>query len=53
MDRRCIEVYLNDGEAVGTKLFYSDSTCGLLKAKFENPGAVAHLKVSTMESIEK
>ena len=29
MDRRVAEVYLNHGEAAGTKLFYQESTRGI------------------------
>ena len=50
MDRRVAEVYLNHGEAAGTKLFYQDSTEGHLEADF-SAGSLNRLEVWTMESL--
>lgn len=50
MDRRVAEVYLNHGEAAGTKLFYQESTRGHLEADFA-AGSLKRLEVWTMESI--
>ena len=35
MDRRLVEVYLNDGEGVGAKLFYQHTKDGRFAAQFE------------------
>ena len=47
MDRRVAEVYLNHGEAAGTKLFYQESTRGHLEADFA-AGSLKRLEVWTM-----
>lgn len=53
VDRRVVEIYLNGGEAAGTKLFYNSKTegCFLLRAK--RPDAVQLTEVSVMNSIWK
>lgn len=51
VDRRTIEVYLNDGEAVGTKVFYSEEKEGCFKAVFDHPELVSTLEVYQMKSI--
>ncbi|WP_367568767.1 glycoside hydrolase family 32 protein [Lacrimispora sp.] len=51
MDRRVVEVYLNHGESVGTKLFYSDGTQGVFEADFVSPEEVEGLELYTMKSI--
>ena len=50
VDRRVTEVYLNHGEAAGTKLFYQDDRDGYLEGEFEQ-GSLKQLEVWTMESI--
>ncbi len=51
VDRRTAEVYVNQGEAVGTKIFYSSSPDGCLELKAENPWDIAEAKVMLMYSI--
>ncbi len=50
-DRRTVEIYVNDGEAVGTKLFYdiSDQGCFILNA--EAAECLKRAEVFRMESI--
>lgn len=50
VDRRVTEVYLNHGEAAGTKLFYQEGMAGRLEGRFE-PGSLEQLEVWTMKSI--
>ncbi len=50
VDRRLVEVYLNDGEAVGTKLFYQGCADGVFKAEFEKEEEVERIQVCKMES---
>lgn len=50
MDRRVAEVYLNHGEAAGTKLFYQKGTEGCLEGSFA-AGSLEELELWTMESI--
>ena len=50
VDRRAVEVYLNHGEAAGTKLFYQDDTAGRLEGEFE-AGVLNQLEVWNMKSI--
>ena len=45
VDRRTVEVFLNEGEASGTKLFYSASPDGVFSAAFSHPKAVKSLTV--------
>ncbi len=51
MDRRSAEIYLNHGQSVGTKLFYTNSSQGVFKADFANPEEVENLELYTMKSI--
>lgn len=51
MDRRVVEIYVNDGEKVGTKLFISHSKEGIFKAFFEEPMKVEQVLVRKMEAI--
>ena len=53
VDRRLVEVYLNDGEAVGTKLFYRDCRDGIFRAEFEETEKVEHILVCQMDGIWK
>lgn len=50
VDRRVTEVYLNHGEAAGTKLFYQEGMDGYLEAEFP-AGELKQFEVWTMESI--
>ncbi len=50
VDRRLTEVFLNHGEAAGTKLFYQDSTEGCFEADFCE-GELEQLEVYRMQSI--
>lgn len=45
VDRRTVEVFLNEGEASGTKLFYSLSPDGVFSAAFSRPEVVKNLTV--------
>lgn len=51
VDRRVVEVFLNNGEAAGAKLFYTESREGVFDAKFANVEAVHEVSVYTMKSI--
>ncbi len=53
VDRRTVEIYVNDGEAAGTKLFYdaSDQGCFLLHTEAEEN--LKSVRVFRMESIWK
>lgn len=51
VDRRVVEVFINDGEAAGTKLFYNINYDGSFKTKFKNPENVNKIQVYTMKSI--
>lgn len=51
MDRRVAEVYVNEGEAAGTKLFYNSSSHGCFVLKAEKPGNIAEAEVSLMNGI--
>lgn len=48
VDRRTVEVYLNDGEAAGTKLFYNSSREGSFRL---NAGESVQVELYTMKSI--
>ena len=50
-DRRTVEIYVNDGEAVGTKLFYDirDSGCFILHT--EMPACIKKVEIFRMKSI--
>lgn len=51
VDRRTVEVFVNDGQLAGTKVFYCESTKGLFKTDFEDLDAVDNVKVYSMKSI--
>lgn len=51
MDRRTAEVYINDGEAAGTKLFYNASKEGCFVLKAEQPENIRKAEVSLMKKI--
>lgn len=51
VDRRTVEVYLNGGEAAGTKIFYPDSREGCFAAVFSDPDRVEELSLSRMDSV--
>lgn len=51
VDRRVVEVYLNHGYSVGTKLFYNATKNGVFKAVFDHQDAVAKIEVNPMKSI--
>ena len=50
VDGRTIEVYLNDGEDVGTRLFYNSNRQGMFCLNSEKE---AHVKICEMKSIWK
>lgn len=51
MDRRVLEVYINDGEKVGTRLFISHSGKGKFRAVFEEKMGVGYMIVKQMKTI--
>lgn len=51
MDRRVAEVYVNGGEAAGTKVFYNSSTAGCFELNAEKPENVVWAEVAYMKSI--
>lgn len=51
VDRRLVEVYLNDGEAVGTKLFYQDNCDGIFQAEFGETEKVERVRIWKMDGI--
>lgn len=51
VDRRVTEVYVNHGEAVGTKLFYHTSDTGCFKLVTNRPECIEEAKVFSMKSI--
>ncbi|MEY8338123.1 GH32 C-terminal domain-containing protein [Lachnospiraceae bacterium 62-35] len=53
VDRRTVEVFLNDGEAAASNVFYSQEENGRLETAFVDPERVRHMEVWTMESIWK
>ncbi len=53
MDRRVLEVYINHGEKVGTKLFISHSRKGIFHAHFEDAKGVSTVLVKNMKAIWK
>lgn len=53
VDRRTVEVYINQGEAAGTKLFYTDGGTGIFASEFEKPEALEQIEIYTMKSIWK
>ena len=52
VDRRVTEVFLNHGEAAGTKVFYQESRDGCFGVRLSG-GCIKALKVCRMESIWK
>ena len=51
MDRRVAEVYVNGGEAAGTKVFYSGSKAGCFALDAETPENVVWAEAVCMKSI--
>lgn len=51
VDRRLTEVFINDGEEAGTKLFYQDSCDGIFHATFDTEENVARIRLNEMEGI--
>lgn len=51
VDRRVVEIYLNGGEAAGTKLFYNSAEDGCFVLEAAKPWAVKQAEVSKMQSI--
>lgn len=51
VDRRVVEVFINDGEKAGCKLFYNSNQAGLFKTNFNNPKTIKEIQVFTMKSI--
>ena len=51
VDRRVVEVYVNDGEAVGTKVFYTGSEDGCFELSTDTPECVGHSEVARMKSV--
>lgn len=51
MDRRVAEVYVNGGEAAGTKVFYTSSKAGCFELNAEAPENVVRAEVAYMKSI--
>lgn len=50
-DRRLFEIYINDGEKVGTKLFYQNGNDGIFEAEFEKEELVKTIKLYEMKGI--
>lgn len=51
VDRRLVEVFVNDGELAGTRLFYQDSGEGVFRASFQLEDRVDRIRISGMNSI--
>lgn len=51
VDRRTVEVFINDGQLAGTKIFYCDSINGLFNTSFDDVNAVDNIKVYSIKSI--
>lgn len=51
VDRRVVEVYINQGEAAGTKLFYQSSKKGCFMMECDQPEAVEEMQITAMKSI--
>lgn len=51
VDRRVVEVYVNQGEAAGTKLFYQKKKSGCFKMEIQEEKAISEAAVMTMKSI--
>lgn len=53
VDRRLTEVFLNDGEEAGCKLFYQDDGDGVFEASFQSEACVERIQLYEMNSIWK
>ncbi len=53
MDRRAVEIYVNGGEAVGTKVFYNSSEDGCFVLRAKERERILRAEVARMESIWK
>lgn len=51
VDRRLTEVFVNDGEEAGTKLFYQDDGDGVFCAAFQWENAVERIRIYEMKGI--
>lgn len=51
MDRRVVEVFVNEGEAAGTKVFYNTSKDGCFELHAEEPGKIEQVELAAMQSI--
>ena len=51
VDRRTAEIYVNDGEAAGTKLFYDTSDNGCFILHTDTPECIKRAEVFRMRSI--
>ena len=51
VDRRLTEIFINDGEEAGTKLFYQDINDGVFQASFQEDGYVERIRIYEMEGI--
>lgn len=51
VDRRTAEIYVNDGEAAGTKLFYDTSDAGCFILHTDTPECIKRAEVFCMRSI--
>lgn len=51
VDRRTVEVYLNDGEAAGTKIFYNRGYNGVFNAKVADTNDLREIEVYKMKTI--
>ena len=51
MDRRTVELYLNDGEKAGTKIFMNPNRNGRITFRFAEETKVTHISVHRMEAI--
>ena len=51
VDRRVVEIYLNGGEAAGTKLFYNSNTDGCFILEAEEPEKIERAEVSMMRPV--
>lgn len=53
IDRRTAEIYVNEGEAVGTKVFYSSCPDGCFELCTESQENIERIEVALMQSIWK
>lgn len=51
VDRRAVEVFINNGEAAGAKVFYTQNNVGVFSTEFSNLNLVENIKIYTMKSI--